>query len=912
MILIKGSIRTGWTLLCCIGLCTGCCGLFNARVYAQNIYLDSLKSLAGQLADRDNRKADVYHEIALRSWGYDFEEGLRYAQLAQEVARHNTYTQGSVQALSDIAHYYYLRGEYGISKQFCLQALDLAESKNFGNYPAYTLTSLGNLYLVQGMYDSARMFFDRSLALAKGQEGVASAKSWAYLNRGILFKTEARYDKAEEDLRQSLAIRTQLGDSILMAECWSHLASVLSATFSFDSAGRYLENLHQVATHYNHGLMLFHYHHRAAELAYLKGAYGESIDLYLKAIGFLKENEYKRYHAEILKQIGQIFREQGDFNRALEHFYNALEMNQSLNNKQGVAHVNNLIGWLYLSEKNEILAEEFGVRSLDEAKQINDRAGMADSYSLLGEIEHKKKNFNAAMDYYNRSLRIRRALKLGTEVCSTLFSMAKLYHDQGLDVKAVEFHEAIINLDRRKIDKRLLAAVYNSLAGIYLTQRNFDRAEACVREAAKIIYTIQMPLQTLENYNLYATLYQMKGDYRRAATYYREYIDLSDSIFSSESLSKAAQLSAVYQLSTKENEIRSLNQENEVKQAEIAMQQSRLALQRNILIFSVVGLIMLAVLAYVLFMYYRSKNKAHAELTKLHRDISEKNEEIQAQAEELIEANSSLTELNNRLIESQEEVQAQSEELMEANEMISDVNRDLEQKVQDRTEQLKQAYMELDTFFYRSSHDFRRPLTTFLGLAEVAKITVKNQNALELFEKVKDTALNLDKMLVKLQSISDVGTQQLAYKQIFLKELIFNIADSFRTELEQHAIKVNYDFRLTGEFYSYPVLVKIIVENLFENAINFCGTKNPLIVIRVFEHDRNVVVEVEDNGQGISTELADHIFDMYFRANHHSKGNGLGLYIVKKAVEKIQGEIHFTTELHQGSVFRVNIPRQRQ
>src|SRR5690606_25663741 len=185
---------------------------------------------------------------------------------------------------------------------------------------------------------------------------------------------------------------------------------------------------------------------------------------------------------------------------------------------------------------------------------------------------------------------------------------------------------------------------------------------------------------------------------------------------------KTAQLSAVYQLSDKEKEIQLLNQENELKQSQLSVQQSKLTIQRNFIIFSIVCIILLSVLVYMMVKYYRAKHLAHHELTQLNRSISEKNEEIQAQAEELTEANTSLSDLNRKLLESQEEIQAQSEELQEANEIISSVTRNLELEIRWRAEQFKQAYVELDSFFYRSSHDFCRPFTTFLGLAEVAKV----------------------------------------------------------------------------------------------------------------------------------------------------------------------------------------------
>ncbi len=244
--------------------------------------------------------------------------------------------------------------------------------------------------------------------------------------------------------------------------------------------------------------------------------------------------------------------------------------------------------------------------------------------------------------------------------------------------------------------------------------------------------------------------------------------------------------------------------------------------------------------------------------------------------------------------------------MTEANQTISQINTSLEDKVEERTTELKQAYKELDTFFYRSSHDFRRPLTTFMGLAEVAKITIKDPNALELFSKVNDTAHYLDKMLVKLQSMSDLGGQELVYKEVFLREIFNSVCDTFREVLQRKNIKAFCEIELKESFYSYPALLRIIIENLVENSIFFCGVNDPVIQFKVYDTEGEVVMEVQDNGEGIADEYKERIFEMYFRANERSKGNGLGLYIVKKAVEKLNGVITLKSELHKGTTFTVS------
>ena len=239
---------------------------------------------------------------------------------------------------------------------------------------------------------------------------------------------------------------------------------------------------------------------------------------------------------------------------------------------------------------------------------------------------------------------------------------------------------------------------------------------------------------------------------------------------------------------------------------------------------------------------------------------------------------------------------------------MEEINKNLEEKIKSRTEDLRKAFQELDTFFYRSSHDFRRPITTFLGLAGVAKITVKDPNSLELFEKVSETATSLDKMLAKLQSISDVGSQQMIFKEVLLKEMIDEILIGFAKTIQQKRITVTVSVQEQTPLVSYPAMIKIVVENLIENAIHFCAMFNPTMAIRVSVDLENAIIEVVDNGQGISDEYKHRIFDMYFRANEKSKGNGLGLYIAQKAIKRLNGTIYFKTQYGEGSVFTVVLP----
>ena len=107
--------------------------------------------------------------------------------------------------------------------------------------------------------------------------------------------------------------------------------------------------------------------------------------------------------------------------------------------------------------------------------------------------------------------------------------------------------------------------------------------------------------------------------------------------------------------------------------------------------------------------------------------------------------------------------------------------------------------------------------------------------------------------------------------------------------------------------------LNIILNNLISNAITYQDpSKNdPLVNIKVDMSDTETNIIVKDNGIGISKELQEKIFDMFFRGSENSDGSGLGLYIVKESVEKLNGTINVRSVPGKGSEFRVLIPNKQ-
>ena len=133
------------------------------------------------------------------------------------------------------------------------------------------------------------------------------------------------------------------------------------------------------------------------------------------------------------------------------------------------------------------------------------------------------------------------------------------------------------------------------------------------------------------------------------------------------------------------------------------------------------------------------------------------------------------------------------------------------------------------------------------------------------------------------------------------------VSESFHATIIEKRIRIIRHINLARTFSSFAPVVRLIFQNLIENSIHFTRT-DPEINIRVSENTGVLIIEIADNGEGILAEFQNRIFEMYFRANEKSKGNGLGLYIVKKAVEKLGGTISFVSRLDEGSTFTVTLP----
>lgn len=882
------------SILCCISIGS----------IAQTKEIEQL-SLAIQKSTDDKEKSDLISQLADKLFAHDFVKSLPQSEEALRLAVKSNYKRGQAQALTTIGTYHYYNGDYVQSAKFYHDALHVIKGEESEDFPAKTLFRLGILYRQQAYFDSATYYFDKSEDLIKNQE-VGLLHASLYASQGILADLRSRSKTALRLLNKSLAIRLKFGDSVRIADTWCNMGVAYSHISNYDSAEYCYAKAEDFLMRINDPETYMHISLSRGETSFSKGDFNSAIENYTIALNALKNNTYKRYYATLLFKIGELYENQGAYNTAYEYIFSALKEFEKTNSRQDLARAYSQIGWCYNYLENYSLALENANHSLQIAELINDSSSIAQNQNLIGFTYFKTKKYSEALGAFEQALIIRRKIGHWWGVSFTLYNKGLTYLTLGQNERAYALFMESLAIDERIGKKVGIIFTSNELGYQFAKQRNFTKAFYYLAKANKLASSIPVQQQLLANYKNYIFLYEQQRDNTNTIKYFKLYTTLKDSLSNELNSSRISKADAVFQLQKKAAEVELANKENELHQEKIKTQESEITFQQRVIIIVSVCLIILIVLSVVIYKLFKSNKNAKEILGNQNKEITEQREELQVQSEELTESNERLYLLNGELNEKNEEIEAQGERIKEANKKLEVINNELEIRVEERTSQLNKAYSELETFFYRTSHDFRRPLTTYLGLAEMANATIKDKQALDLFEKVRETTLGLDNMLTKLQSISNVDFEK-QFQEFSFSALLTTCLDKHKLKIESKGIKVitNSEINLIKV---NEHLLKIVLENLIENSVHFSSPINPYLRISVVQPNSNLNIIVEDNGQGISATIQHKIFEMYFRGSDNSKGNGLGLYIAKRAVDKLGGKISFISRLNEGTSFNITIP----
>jgi hypothetical protein len=218
----------------------------------------------------------------------------------------------------------------------------------------------------------------------------------------------------------------------------------------------------------------------------------------------------------------------------------------------------------------------------------------------------------------------------------------------------------------------------------------------------------------------------------------------------------------------------------------------------------------------------------------------------------------------------------------------------------------------LDQFVYTVSHDLRAPLKSILGLINIVKMENDLDTKDELIKLMEGRVLNLESYIKDVTSMSQNSRLNIIRKKVSFKEVIDEILGNLDHCENYDRINFRRRFSTNAIIKTDPIRLKIILNNLITNAMKFHafdGQKDPIVDISFENTGMEHQIMVSDNGKGIEQQYLDRVFEMFFRTSSNCEGSGLGLYITKETVEKLEGSITVVSKIYQGTSFIVKLPR---
>jgi signal transduction histidine kinase len=237
----------------------------------------------------------------------------------------------------------------------------------------------------------------------------------------------------------------------------------------------------------------------------------------------------------------------------------------------------------------------------------------------------------------------------------------------------------------------------------------------------------------------------------------------------------------------------------------------------------------------------------------------------------------------------------------------------IEKLLSERNKQLQKTAAQLDRFIYSASHDLRSPITSIMGIVNLMRMELTTEEYHDYLDKIEQSIMKLDNVIRDMMTFSKNTRQLIRCEKIsfepLIHELIAGIEDLER--FEEIDFVINIQAKLP--FFNDPVRIKSILFQLLKNAVLYMKPQgSPFVRIDVTVFGNKVIIEIIDNGIGISQVHLEKIYDMFYRGTERSAGSGLGLYIVKETLLKINGTITVDSVEGQGSIFHIEIPNSNE
>jgi signal transduction histidine kinase/tetratricopeptide (TPR) repeat protein len=604
------------------------------------------------------------------------------------------------------------------------------------------------------------------------------------------------------------------------------------------------------------------YHKATAEIKYYKALiyaqsddYFNALDNYNKSLNLFGQLQDSLGIAKVNNSLGLIEIKRGNYNKGLRYSLSAIDIFERKNLRSELSLAYNNLAEAYFNTNQVDKALEYNLKALNVREQLNDKDGIKMTTKTIAILYSMRKEHRKAIEYFEKLL-----TSLDNETDDTLRGdilprIGAEYLQFNDYSKAASYLLEGLKLNRGTNNKAGILKSLNNLSKLNLQQNKVRLAEIQLNEAFGLTRQVSDDDELLKNYKLRVAIDSIKGDYRNAFHWQREYHTLKNN------LDKKNATPIVFEDPYEtDNPVDNTGfPENNIYQATDTQ-----ALKKTKLIAYGLGVGVLILLISLIAMLVNGKGKKDTLI-----ELEETNKQYKLQNDSILEQTRHLEEMN---------------------------------QVKDR-------------LFSIVSHDLKDSITGVKAFLDLLKEdSISQEEFDELIPELSDNADNAAALLMNLLNWSKSQMQNLEPKPE-----LFNIQDVFNDKMSLVEKKVEQkrvimlDESIKDFVYADRDMVEIVIQNLLANAIKFSKVGD-VITVSNRERNGNVLICIEDTGVGISKENQEKLFKnggFTTRGTNAEKGTGLGLSICKQLVELNYGQIWVESEPNLGSKFFVELPKAK-
>jgi signal transduction histidine kinase len=270
--------------------------------------------------------------------------------------------------------------------------------------------------------------------------------------------------------------------------------------------------------------------------------------------------------------------------------------------------------------------------------------------------------------------------------------------------------------------------------------------------------------------------------------------------------------------------------------------------------------------------------------------------------------------LTRKIVATNEQLQSANVELRLSEARYRELATALEQRVSERTIELKRAYDELEGFSYAVAHDLKAPLRAINGFAHLFEAEMDGQlspQAREHLARIRNGSLRMATLIDDLLAYSHIDRRGLQSTIVALPELVDSVLVQYADEVQRRHVQLSVEVEALRLRVDAEGLL-LALRNLFENALKYTRDRQHAhIQVHGRRNELGVVLIVADNGIGFEMEYHDHIFKIFQRLHRDDQypGTGIGLALVRKAVERIGGKVWAQSRPGEGATFNIQLPK---